>query len=896
MPNLTSNLTNIRAGGHRVQGYVSVALGQTVATGTLTATPSDDYSTIAYTLSTGSLGVNDIDATIDFYSSGGTFKGSSRISREQTPTATSLAIRDTGSQHLKLVTGDTFTVRDERRIMPRLPSEDDTFSPDNEAYTDQTSSIAPICNSGGAIATWVDTGQTYATLNFYGDESYTVDEDSSGTLTHSWVFPSGSTPSTSTAANPTGVQIPVGTWNVRHTVTDTSNSKTATQHVPVCVHNTANPPMKVNVEAISGAVGVGWRMDFSPLNNETVTLASIPDNATIIFWVEESNGSYGSYYTGRSHVKFVGWLDADNCSENASDKTVTFSAIDAIGRMKKINGFGQVFLSDATPANWQEIEGLSVKRAFLHLLRNFTTATSVCDTLYTLDDLTYPAFFIQKKSPLSQLREIVDSLDGVFTSDRRGILQVYLDLDLVPLADRSSVITTLTLQSKDIIDIEIEREHPEAIDQLDIEGIVHNSDTPLFARYPANPNTGGISDKIDRLIITDQTSLNERGGRRGAKIERRFIDVNNINHNAFKVSLTLRGSYDVFDLYKEYVGLSYTNFRGVDLSAFSYVIDNIAIDYVDGTAETSLDLHVATNGNAASTYTPPTPDVPADVVVVPVDSVISQPPYITQDLDGYVVSVEPNNVTGANIRVGYGDGTFTSEDASAFLHEFEAGQIAGLTAKASPTSSDYLLIEDAAASNAKKRITIGDLPSGSSLTVEEEDGTPSVSTTTLKFPNGTLTDNGGGSVSYAPSGGGSSTPSFALIKTASVSVTSGSQGFFQYTSFDYNPDGIYSINANPFRINTSSLGLHRVSGWVTAGISSETGYVDFLNNSTDNFTGVTIPDRHIALNDANEIMRIDFSFFWTPNNVNDYIVIGVDNNLTSTHTFTLYELEIVRYT
>jgi hypothetical protein len=37
------------------------------------------------------------------------------------------------------------------------------------------------------------------------------------------------------------------------------------------------------------------------------------------------------------------------------------------------------------------------------------------------------------------------------------------------------------------------------------------------------------------------------------------------------------------------------------------------------------------------------------------------------------------------------------------------------------------------------------------LTVEEEDANPSVTTTTLKFPNGTLTDNGGGSVSYTPS-------------------------------------------------------------------------------------------------------------------------------------------------
>lgn len=45
------------------------------------------------------------------------------------------------------------------------------------------------------------------------------------------------------------------------------------------------------------------------------------------------------------------------------------------------------------------------------------------------------------------------------------------------------------------------------------------------------------------------------------------------------------------------------------------------------------------------------------------------------------------------------------------IHTNIAGEIAGVTLKASPTGSDLLLIEDAAAANAKKRITIGSLPS-----------------------------------------------------------------------------------------------------------------------------------------------------------------------------------------
>jgi len=44
------------------------------------------------------------------------------------------------------------------------------------------------------------------------------------------------------------------------------------------------------------------------------------------------------------------------------------------------------------------------------------------------------------------------------------------------------------------------------------------------------------------------------------------------------------------------------------------------------------------------------------------------------------------------------------------IHDDTAGEIAAVTAKATPTTSDFLLIEDAAAANVKKSITIGNLP------------------------------------------------------------------------------------------------------------------------------------------------------------------------------------------
>jgi hypothetical protein len=69
-----------------------------------------------------------------------------------------------------------------------------------------------------------------------------------------------------------------------------------------------------------------------------------------------------------------------------------------------------------------------------------------------------------------------------------------------------------------------------------------------------------------------------------------------------------------------------------------------------------------------------------------------------------------DNVFSEKFYVDYLGAVYTA--GSKVLSE-GAGEIAALTAKATPTISDILIIEDAAAANAKKSITIGDLPGGS---------------------------------------------------------------------------------------------------------------------------------------------------------------------------------------
>ena len=76
-------------------------------------------------------------------------------------------------------------------------------------------------------------------------------------------------------------------------------------------------------------------------------------------------------------------------------------------------------------------------------------------------------------------------------------------------------------------------------------------------------------------------------------------------------------------------------------------------------------------------------------------------------------------------------------DANA-VHVNVGGEINGITAKATPTSSDILLIEDAADGNNKKKITIGDIPSsGSASPLTTKGDLYSFDTNNARLPIGT---------------------------------------------------------------------------------------------------------------------------------------------------------------
>jgi hypothetical protein len=102
-------------------------------------------------------------------------------------------------------------------------------------------------------------------------------------------------------------------------------------------------------------------------------------------------------------------------------------------------------------------------------------------------------------------------------------------------------------------------------------------------------------------------------------------------------------------------------------------------------------------------------------------SIVASGPGTNEILDSdrmYQATVEVDATTGDDCYVGsvslvgFGPGSGGVDTDPTAIHENIASEISAIAPKAVPTTSDYLLIEDAADSDNKKSITIGDLPSG----------------------------------------------------------------------------------------------------------------------------------------------------------------------------------------
>lgn len=612
MPDQSANLAALRASNHALRAYLSVYRGAEVFSATVDNTPADQAKTLVVTTVSGDSADVKAGYRVDVYSSGGDFKGRTRVRYAGTISATSLPIREHSAGIAKIVSGDVVRVYADVRLSDKLVSATLDFAPDDIAYSDQGSNPPPLACSGGAWAGWDD----MTPIPFTGSASDYVDPDSNGPLSHAWSFPAGLTADDDDVADVNITAADAGEYLVAHTVTDDDNSKSTVQYVPLIVHDAANPPYEIVVEDVNGDEENGH--SFSVRVFDDAALTDIPDGAFCVLWVEQwVNGTrqaFGAKSSGRSHILGVGYIRREEGSFDADSgvEGLRFEVISPMARLAELVGYSKVMTSEATPDSWDDVKSLSTERGIRQLWQFYSNATEagfdlVTDASYV--SYTYPQFFIQKSNPLAQMRELADGTDARLTCDRTGRFSLHTKPELLAVGSRAAATKTITLTTADIIDWQYTREHWRPVELLEARGFIGGSSaTPIFSRWPGlAPGQGNQSVTVERLIAASQTNLNERCGRRGAAADGIYTDANGVLQTALDLELTLPGSYHVADFYDEYIAVSLTTaLRGLDLSDHLFVLRSSRLELADdGSAQCVWTLRTATNGAAGVTYIPP---------------------------------------------------------------------------------------------------------------------------------------------------------------------------------------------------------------------------------------------------------------------------------------------------
>lgn len=524
-------------------------------------------------------------------------------------TGSTLHVNEFSQGRLDLQDNDRLEVLRSWRVRDRLVAANEDFDVDSRvAYTDQHEDPAPVANAeGGAYVGWLSQSSF---VNFSAATSFTVDIDSSGTLSYLWEFPAGTVPITLlTVANPTVdfTALAAGTYYCSVTVTDTSNSKSTIKRIPIILHDDSYLPLDISEARLSSSVEGGYTLEVEM--PYSVTIDTMPDGAEVFLWADEYyNGvqnSYGDTY--RPEQKFRGYLVRDSIQRDAEAQTITFTAICVRQLLEELPGFSAIYTSVNDPSTWLEYRGVSVGAIIVMLLRERSTALVTCDVNNQGFDYPYFEIPIQQNVPYAQVQELSDAIDCIFTSDRRGRMRIARPVVLTSTATRNAATNVITLDEDDIIDINIDREHRYPINTLEGRGFLIGGNSAIFSRAPGDaPSEGAAEVAVDYLIAQTQTELNQRTGWRYAQQNGLYNGLP-ITQN---IDLNLRGGYDVFDTGypDEWVTIDGVTTYRVDYETERCTLTGMSVTYTPEFVEVNLTLAGETDGVAGVTYIPPIPN------------------------------------------------------------------------------------------------------------------------------------------------------------------------------------------------------------------------------------------------------------------------------------------------
>lgn len=565
MPTLSgAQLTLLRTHPHSFKEYLAVLQPDTVLACQLNGEPSGDpVTSITFdNVTQGAFG--DVVPGMTLWvgsAAGGRDKGTCRARKA----ATSDTLYIAEDSAIDWADDDYLTVVENYELWvkyPRIVANDSiTFYKDwEETYSDQHEKWPPVAIMGPPDCQFIDGG--VATCEFVGEHSYPVAPGAS-IASYAWAFPGGTPATASTAgtdASPHQVTWDTaGIYWVTLTVTD-SNGKTHTGRRPVFIFERTGASVPYTKFKMTGRHGDldqhGHAATFEVYGD--ADQAEFPDGALVVYFTEDWYGttqtSIGGNYTGRAHIKFVGYIQKESTTKDPQTSVVTFEAATLNALMDTREGFSCWIKNKGGASNWTEATHLTADRAALSLCRHQSTLLAICDVIISGDtEYIKSQEFAAKTTLLQQLQTLYNDLFAHVACDKQGRLYFDIDPQMRPVADRSSIDVILDLAHGDWRDrLDLPRPQEPRTSFINLGGVHYaghpHEVEPILSKAPGDaPGYGGHSLEINGLILASQADGNEKAGLALARDNNEFPEI----------TVPMAGSWDVFDIVpQEYVRLS----------------------------------------------------------------------------------------------------------------------------------------------------------------------------------------------------------------------------------------------------------------------------------------------------------------------------------------------------
>ena len=524
---------------------------------------------------------------------------------------------------LNLTNGGYITVLNDYRVWGKIPRDNKAgvFYKDYDLTpSDGLHQPLPVANGGPGYAEFVDPDTNVITVDFDGSASFAVASGGSIT-TYAWDFEDG-TPATASTGTVNDVTFPPGFRWVSLTVTD-SNSKSHTCRIPVfAAELTGSYAPVTNFEITNQVLTVeGQRISFrifDPLPETTY-----PDGTLVMYWEREVyNGAVGSLagVTGRKHMKFIGWIDTEQASMEATDQGLltetTLDCIDVAGRLQLLPGFPQIVERDAAPSSWEQLANATIDRYVWYLLQWHSTALDLADFIWSgaaSADQSFTRLGSDGGDLYTQADIRTQAIAHRLTCNRVGQLKMLPDPQLLDSADRTVTIIT-DIDESDWTRLDYTHQRPGRYHWLWGSAIVagtaeadaaHLKISAVFCVAPGDaPGQGAQAGNQGEQLIQTQAKLNSREGHR-------YAVRLNPEETFFEIELAHGGDIGIDPASMTWIRLTISAAtaaeRGLTFTDERFLPFEVAISH-DNEAGTKT-VHVRAErervGTPAATYIPP---------------------------------------------------------------------------------------------------------------------------------------------------------------------------------------------------------------------------------------------------------------------------------------------------